>query len=187
MDIKRRRREAGIERQQIDDNYPGTPPGSYAQGSAASDQNPFWWARAQSQSEGVGTDYLSVQREGEQEHERWGTPWRDVLPHPNGVPENNGFSGVASRNADDPLPSPCNFFSNPGYLGTSTASMLQQSQPGSIYRTPGGGDQGHRPMPVGGPRRARVPGRTVTPASRGTQPESEGSPLSVTQGGVPGR
>lgn len=191
MDIKRRRREAGIERQQIDDNYPGTPPGSYAQGSAASDQNPFWWARAQSMSEGVGTDYAAIERENEGEHQRWGTPWEDVLPHPNGVPENVGYSGVASRNADDPLPSPCNYFSNPGYLGTSTASSLVQSAPGGMYRTAGpraghSSGQAHRPMPTGGRRREPTPGRTIVPAGGARQPESEGSPLVVTQG-FPGR
>ena len=188
MDIKRRRREAGPERGQIWDNYPGTPPGSFAQGSAAADQNSFWWARSQSWSEGAGTNYLAIQQEGEQEHERWGTPWRDTCPAPNEPGENP--VGIASRNADDPLPSPANYFSNPGYLGTSTASSLVQSAPGGMYRTAGPrgttSSQAHRPMPVGGRQRERAPGRTVLPAGGARQTESEGNPLVVSTG-APGR
>jgi hypothetical protein len=74
-------------------------------------------------------------------------------------------------------------------MGTSTASALAQSAPGSVYRTPGpvgSIGQGHRPMPRGGPHRVHVPGKTVTPASRATQPESEGGPLVVSTG-FPGR
>jgi hypothetical protein len=91
---------------------------------------------------------------------------------------------------NDLLSDPANFHSNPGYLGTSTASMLQQAQPGSIYRVPGGGSGGHRPMPVGGPVRARVAGRsisprgtrTVPPAGPAREPVSEGGPMVVSTG-----
>lgn len=83
---------------------------------------------------------------------------------------------------EDLLSCPCNFHSNPGYLGTSTSSSIVQSQPGSVYRTSGG----HMPMARGGPQRERVPGKTVVPAGPGRQPESEGGPL-VVQTGFPGR
>jgi hypothetical protein len=90
--------------------------------------------------------------------------------------------GVASYDpGEDLLGDPNNFHSNPGYMGTSTSSALQASQPGSIYRTPGGGG-GHRPLPVGGPIRTRTPGRTVTPASSARQAVSEGGPLVVATG-----
>jgi hypothetical protein len=74
-------------------------------------------------------------------------------------------------------------------MGTSTAEMSNLGRPGGVYRTPGPvgpHGQGHVPMPRGGNRRVHVPGRTVTPASRGTQPESEGAPLVVSTG-FPGR
>jgi hypothetical protein len=107
-------------------------------------------------------------------------PWPDCAP-----------CGVSSYDpGEDLLGDPHNYHSNPGYMGTSTASMLQQSQPGSIYRTPGAGGGGHRPMSVGGPPRARVAGRstspratrTVPPAGPAREPVSEGSPLVVSTG-----
>jgi hypothetical protein len=90
----------------------------------------------------------------------------------------------------DLLECPCNYHSNPGYLGTSTSSMMQSAQPGSIYRSPGAGDPGHRPMQVGGPKRSRVAGRSaspsatrvVPPAGPAREPVSEGGPLVVQTG-----
>jgi hypothetical protein len=73
MDIKKYRREAGIERDQIDDNYRRR---EYALGNAASDQNPFWWARAQSWSEGADTAYWAVEEENQEQHEKLGIPGR---------------------------------------------------------------------------------------------------------------
>jgi hypothetical protein len=149
-------------------------------GSAASEQNQLWFVRAQSWSEGHDTDYRAICDENDAQHQRWGTPYRDV-----GLP-------TVSNNADDPLADPANFHSNPGYLGTSTASSAIQSQPGSSrYRTPGptgrhASSEGHRPMRVGGRPRSRTPGRTVLPAAGDRQPQSEGGPLSVTTG-FPGR
>lgn len=174
-DIKPKRREAY---QQLADDYPRR---NYAQGSAASDQNRFWFVRAQSWSEGADINsYRDVELENDQEHSRWGTPYADTVPNP----------AAPFRHADDPLPNPNNFHSNPGYMSTSTAEMSNLGRPGGVYRTAGPvgphGVQGHRPQPVGGPRRVHVPGRTVTPASRGTQPESEGAPLVVSTG-FPGR
>jgi hypothetical protein len=172
MDIKPKRREAY---QQLADDYPRR---NFGQGSAASDQNRFWFVRAQSWSEGADVNsYRDVELENDGEHERWGTPYQDNCPNP----------AAPFNHADDPLPDPNNFHSNPGYLGTSTASMLQQSLPGSIYRTPGGGNEGHRPMKVGGRRVTGTPGKTVVPAGPARQPASEGAPLVVTTGGVPGR
>lgn len=170
MDIKPKRREAAT---RVVDDYPGT----YAQGSAASDQNRYWWVRAQSWQTGAEVNsYRDIESENNGEHARWGTPYEDTLPYPGG------------GNADNPLSNPHNYHSNPGYMGTSTASALQASQPGSVYRSPGPGSPnvGHRPMAVGGRARERTPGRTVSPASSARQPESEGSPLSVTTG-FPGR
>lgn len=111
---------------------------------------------------------------------------------------NAPWQGCTGGNVDsydpgeDLLDEPATYHSNPGYLGTSTASMLQQSQPGSIYRTPGAGSGGHRPMAVGGPRRERAAGRsvsprgtrTVPPAGPAREPISEGGPLVVQTGGA---
>lgn len=170
MDIKRNRWEAD---QNLEDDYPRH---NYAQGSAACDPNRVWWARAMSWSEGADVNsYRAVESENNQEHERWGTPYEDTVPNP----------AAPYRHADDPLPNPCNYHSNPGMTATSTANALQQSQPGSVYRT--AGSQGHMPMPRGGRRAQATPGRTILPASGARQPMSEGSPLAVTQGGVPGR
>lgn len=173
MDIKAKRREAY---QDLPDDYPRR---NYAQGSAASDQNRFWFVRAQSWSEGAGVNsYRDVEWENAQEHQRWGTPWEDQVPNP----------AAPFRPADDPLPNPCNYHSNPGMTTTSTGSALQQSQPGSVYRTAGpvNPHSGHMPMPRGGRRREPTPGRTIVPAGGARQPESEGGPLVVTQG-FPGR
>jgi len=179
MDIKPKRREAY---QQLPDDYPRR---NYAQGSAASDQNRFWFVRAQSWSEGADVNsYADVIAENDGEHQRWGTPYRDTCPNP----------AAPFADADDPLPDPHNYHSNPGYMGTSTASSLVQSAPGSVYRTPGGGGNipaprnggGHLPMPRGGRPRQQVAGRTVTPAAGSRQPESEGGPLVVSTG-APGR
>jgi hypothetical protein len=99
--------------------------------------------------------------------------------------------GVASYDpGEDLLGDPNNYHSNPGYMGPTTGQALQQSQPGSIYRTPGAGDPGHRPMAVGGPRTTRVAGkstspinpRVVPPAGPAREPVSEGSPLVVQTG-----
>lgn len=174
MDIKRNRREAY---QELPDDYPHPP---YAQGSAASDQNRFWFVRAQSWSEGADINsYRDVENENNGEHERWGTPYRDVEPVVN-----------RDQHADDPLPNPHNFHSNPGYMGTSTASAAIAARPGpSVYRTPGSGStshEGHRPQATGGRPRERVPGRSVVPAGPARQTQSEGAPLSVSTG-YPGR
>ena len=114
----------------------------------------------------------------------------------NYLPEVNApWMGCTGGNVDsydpgnDLLTEPHNYHSNPGYMGTSTASMLQQSQPGSIYRQTGGGE-GHRPMVVGGPARQRPAGRSVSPRSTRTvppagparEPVSEGGPLVVQTG-----
>ena len=173
MDIKPKRREAF---QQLADDY---PPRNYAQGSAASDQNRFWFVRAQSWSEGADVNsYRDVEMENEREHQRWGTPWADQVPAP----------ASPFNHADDPLPDPNNYHSNPGYMSTSTASALQASQPGGMYRTAGpvSPHSGHMPMPRGGRRREPTPGRTIVPAGGARQPESEGGPMVVTQG-FPGR
>jgi hypothetical protein len=165
MDIKRNRREAS---NRCRDDYPGP----LAQGSAASDENHNWFLRAQSWQMGANVfSYADIERENDQEHARWGTPYRDV-PSPAG--------GIA----DDPLPDPHNFHSNPGYMATSTASALQASQPGSVYRVPGPGSPnvGHRPMPVGGRPQRPVAGRTVAPGSSQADSRSEGSPLVVSTG-----
>lgn len=115
----------------------------------------------------------------------------DYLPVVNGPWQGCSGGNVDSYNpGEDLLDEPHNYHSNPGYLGTSTASMLQQSQPGSIYRVPGAGGGGHRPMAVGGPPRARVAGRstspratrTVPPAGPAREPVSEGGPLVVGTG-----
>jgi hypothetical protein len=180
VDIKPKRREAV---NPLPDDWPGE---SYARGSAASEENCYWWARASSWQAGANVfDYQDVISENNEEHARWGTPYQDNLPQPNGVPSNNGFSGVASRNPDDPLPNPANFHSNPGFMATSTASAQQAAQPGSAYRVPGPGSPnvGHRPMPVGGRQRQRPAGnRHAAQPSTQADPRSEGSPLVVSTG-----
>jgi hypothetical protein len=96
-------------------------------------------------------------------------------------------TGVESYDADRFLGDPHNFHSNPGFMGTSTATMGQMASPGSIYRTPGSqnvlrGDKGHQAMPYGGRRPQKSPGKQVTPAPRDFEPVSEGSPLVVQTG-----
>lgn len=181
MDIKRNRREAF---QELPDDYPRR---DYAQGSAASDQNRFWFVRAQSWSEGADVNsYRDVENENDGEHARWGTPYMNVRDNP-------AFEG--RNNGDDPLPNPHNFHSNPGYMGTSTASSAIQAQPGSgRYRTPGPtgahagapagrtSHEGHRPQAVGGRPRERVAGRSVVPAGPARESRSEGAPLVVSTG-----
>lgn len=136
----------------------------------ASEVNRLWWVRAQNWSEGAGQTPYEMRERTEEI-----------------VNASQAKYEAAMAPGEEVLPNPHNYHSNPGYMGTSTASMLQQSQPGSIYRTPGGGDEGHRPMRVGGRSRERTPGRSVLPASSARQPQSEGAPLVVATGGVPGR
>lgn len=140
----------------------------------ASEVNRLWWVRAQNWAEGAGQ-----------------TPYETV----NRTPEIVAASDAKWRDLSDVLPDPNNYHSNPGYMGTSTASSGLQATPGAIYRTAGpkttyssgsvgyqGGRQGHRPMTVGGPSPQRAPGRTVSPAPGDREPISEGSPLVVQTG-----
>lgn len=137
----------------------------------ASEVNRVWWVRAQNWSEGAGQ-----------------TPYETRERTPEIVDASQAKYEAALAPGENVLPDPHNYHSNPGYMSTSTASALQASQPGSIYRTPGPGSPnvGHRPMPRGGRQREATPGRTVVPAGGARQPESEGGPLVVTQG-FPGR
>ena len=73
MDIKKYRREAGIVRDQVDDDYQRR---ELAQGNAMSDQNPFWWVRAQSWSEGADSAYWAAEEENQEQHDKLGIPGR---------------------------------------------------------------------------------------------------------------
>lgn len=171
MDIQSKFRDRITQRQMAGDGRSG-PGVDY--GSAASEQNEFWWARAQSWAEGHGATAQAICDENDGEHARWGTPYQDV-----GLP-------TVANNGDEPLSNPHNYHSNPGYMGTTTLTASHMGNPGSMrYRTPGAGgasSAGHRPMPLGGRGREQTAGRTVLPASGARQPESEGGPLLVTTG-----
>lgn len=196
MDIKSKRRDAAKTTNTLDGNpdniqgmIPGLPNGV---GTAASDNNVGWEVRSQSWQRGADTDYGAVQAENEEQAQRWGVPYQDNFPNPNGVPSNVGFCGVASRNTDDPLPNPHNWSSNPGYMGTSTASMMTASAPRSgggatRYRTAGGGSTpGGTAAVMKNPVVGRSPvmrgGSISMPAPGDTDPKSEGGPLVMTQG-----
>lgn len=186
MDIKKKR---FLNDRNINASYPGN---DQAVGTAASDSNREWYARASSWQYNVNVDYKDVQAENEEQAQRWGVPWQDNFPNPNGVPNNVGFSGVNSRNTDDPLPNPHNWSSNPGYMGTSTASMLTGGAPRSgggatRYRTAGGGSTpggtaAKMPNPVIGRSPVMRAGSVAMPAPGDTDPKSEGGPLVMTQG-----
>lgn len=175
MDIKGKRIRND---RNISDSYPGLPDGL---GSQACDANINWYARSSSFQGNTNVDYKAIQAENEEQAQRWGVPYEDNLPNPNGVPANVGFSGVASRDVDQPLGNPHNFSSNPGYMGTSTASMLSAAAPGNgttgtIRRAGAPGSTGMQPS------RTVKSRRVGQPAPGDTDPVSEGSPQMMTSG-----
>lgn len=83
MDIKRKRREAI----RVADDYPGP----YAQGNQASDQNRFWWVRAQSWSEGADINsYRDVELENEEQLTKAQVPFQSFAgPNKEEDPDSN--------------------------------------------------------------------------------------------------
>jgi hypothetical protein len=183
MDIKNKRDRNDRD---IPQGYPGL---DRPLGSAANDSNMWWFARSSSWQGGANADFNAIEAEKKENDLRFGVPHEDNLPNPNGVPDNCGASyQVASRDTNDTLPNPHNWSSNPGYMGTSTSSMLTASAPGTggTYRGPGAGSGSPRPTPIGKPVVGRTAslgkGNIAMPAPGDTDPRSEGSPQGRTSG-----
>jgi len=171
MDIKKKRIRND---RNIDDSYPGLPD---ALGSASSDANINWYARSSSWQGNSNVKYDDIEAEKKENDLRFGTPHEDNVPNP----------ATGNSDTDETLPNPHNFSSNPGFMGTSTGSMLISSGP---RRGTGlGADAGRSPSrPVrggGGPvvgRRPFLRGNVSMPAPGDTDPTSEGSPQGRTTG-----
>lgn len=182
MDIKSKRFRND---RNINASYPGLEQGV---GTAAVDSNREWYARSSSWQGNSNVDYNDIQKENEEQAQRWGVPWKDNLPNPNGVPENVGFSGVASRDTDEPLGNPHNFSSNPGYMGTSTASMMTAAAPGNgttgtIRRAGAPGSTAMKSNSASLGRSVNsTKGNIGLPAPGDTDPRSEGGPQMMTSG-----
>lgn len=170
MDIKKARKND----REIPDAYPG---GDLSQGSAASDMNSAWYARAGSQSRGADVGFAAIRAESRENNLKFGTPDDDNLTNP----------ADSNPSGDSTLKNPHNFSSNPGFMGTSTGSALMMAAPrpgvglGSGLRGPD-----VRPTRVGGPTVGRSPisskGNVSLPAPGDTDPRSEGSPQGRTSG-----
>ena len=182
MDIKGKRIRSD---RNINASYPGL---AQPLGSAACDGNAEWYARSSSWQGNSNVNYDAIEAEKRENDLRFGVPHDDNLPNPNGVPDNAGFSGVASRDTDNTLPNPHNWSSNPGYMGTSTASMMSAAAPGSSrYRTAGGGTTpggtaSKMPNPTVGRSAVATKSSVALPAPGDTDPRSEGSPQGLTSG-----
>lgn len=170
MDIKSKRLRNDRD---LEDAYPGL---DQPLGSAANDANMWWFARASSWQGTANVDYKAIEAEKRENDLRFGTPHDDNVPNP----------GTQVTDTNKTLPNPHNFSSNPGFMGTSTGSMMQMAAPrpgtglGSGIRRPsrpvGGG---------GGPtigRRPFVKGSVAMPAPGDTDPMSEGGPQVMTTG-----
>lgn len=84
-DVKRKSREAI----RMPDDYPGP----LRIGEAASDQNRFWWVRAQSWSEGADVNsYADIEIENEENLRKAQVPYEDYQPGP--VSERRDSDGV---------------------------------------------------------------------------------------------
>jgi len=171
MDIKKARYRND---RNIEEGYPGLPE---ALGTAGNDANMWWFARSSSWQGGANVDYKAIEAEKKENDLRFGTPHEDNVPNP----------AEGNSDTDKTLPNPHNFSSNPGFMGTSTGSMLMSSGP---RRGVGlGSDAGRSPSrPVGGGggpvvgRRPFVRGSVAMPAPGDTDPTSEGSPQGRTSG-----
>jgi hypothetical protein len=176
MDIKRKRIRND---RNIDDSYPGL---ENALGSSSCDANMNWYARSSSWQGNSNVKYDDIEAEKRENDLRFGVPHDDVLPNPNVGP---GYQ-AASTNGDDTLPNPHNFSSNPGFMGTSTASMMQMAAPREGTGTGSGSRRPSRPVGGGGgPTVGRRPfekGSVAMPAPGDTDPTSEGTPQGRTSG-----
>lgn len=159
----------------IDDSYSGLPD---ALGSSSCDANINWYARSSSWQGNSNVKYDDIEAEKRENDLRFGVPHDDNVPNP----------AASNNDTDKTLPNPHNFSSNPGYMGTSTASMLTASAPGtSRYRTAGGGST---PGGTASQMKNSVVGRAPVsrkssvsmPAPGDTDPRSEGGPQMMTSG-----
>lgn len=167
MDIKKNRRDAATGAT-VEGNYPGANgKTSLGQGSAASDNNIGWDIRAQSFQRGADTDYKAIERENNENHKRFGTPFEDNFPAPSDPagPKNCGARyQTASYDGNDSLPNPHNFSNNPGFAARRMG-------------TTGGGTG--RPAPV---RMMNAGGYNRMPAASSNDARSEGSPIVISSG-----
>lgn len=172
MDIKSKRIRND---RNIADSYPGLPD---ALGSSSCDANMNWYARSSSWQGNSNANYDAIRAEARENNLRFGVPDDDNVPNP----------AASNSDTDKTLPNPHNFSSNPGYMGTSTASMLTAASPGtSRYRTAGGGSTpGGTAAKMGNPSVGRSPvsrkSSVSMPAPGDTDPRSEGGPQMMTSG-----
>lgn len=141
MDILKNRRDAVVTGKWTDRDLP-MPEGMYpgdngrpdrkGHGNATSDNNIGWDMRAQSFQRGADTDYQSIDDEKREQDTRFGVPYADNLPAPSD-PAGPRMCGAryqtASYDANDPLPNPHNFSSNPGFMSASTGDMATSGAP----------------------------------------------------------
>jgi hypothetical protein len=126
---------------------------------------------------GANCDTAAIRAEARENNIKFGTPDDDNLPNP-----------ATGNSGDVTLPNPHNFSSNPGFMGTSTASALMSAAPRPGVGLGSGMGRGPdmRPTRVGGPQAGRSPistkGNVAMPAPGDTDPRSEGSPQGRTSG-----
>ena len=192
MDIKRNRRDAAQTGKWTDRDLPEPegmcPPLSdpKGHGNQSSDNNIGWDIRAQSWQRGSDTDYRAIDDEKREQDTRFGVPYEDVLPAPQGVPPNCGATyQVASRDGDASLPNPHNFSSNPGFMSASTADMATSGNPRSggtaTIATHGGGARSLRPRRESGG--TGVIGRSAVASTGNTSLPAPGDVDSMSEGG----
>ena len=183
MDLLKNRRDAAQMGQVWDKTIPmveGEYPGAGGRsdrkgnGTAASDNNLGWDVRAQSWQRGADTDFLSVEAEKIEQDLRWGTPHTVNFPAPSDPqgPVNCGARyQTASYDANDPLPNPHNFSSNPGFMSSASAAM---SGGQASIKTAGSGTVGRTAT--------ASKGNASLPAPGSVDPGQDGGPLQVTSG-----
>lgn len=143
MDILKNRRDAAVTGKWTDRDLPpvegmypgdGGRPDRKGHGNATSDNNVGWDIRAQSWQRGADTDYMSIDNEKREQDTRYGVPYTDSFPAPSD-PQGPSMCGAryqtASYDANDPLPNPHNFSSNPGFMSTSTMDAATSGNPGN--------------------------------------------------------
>jgi hypothetical protein len=193
MDIKRNRRDAAVMGKVWDKDLPmveGMYPADSKKGigTAASDNNIGWDIRAQSWQRGADTDCFAIDAEKRENDLKFGVPYADNLPAPSdpaGPPNCGARYQTASYNANDTLPNPHNFSSNPGFMSASTGDMSSMGGPanGGTARisTPGSGRSLRGTGTIGRTAVAST-GNVALPAPGDVNPGQEGGPQVVSSG-----
>lgn len=170
MDILKNRRDAAVTGKWTDRDLPmpegmypgdGGRPDRKGHGNATSDNNIDWDMRASSWQRGADTDYKSIDDEKREQDTRFGVPYADNLPAPSD-PAGPRMCGAryqtASYDANDPLPNPHNFSSNPGFMSASTGDMATSGNPangGTARVATAGAGEAMRTATIGNNRSGR--------------------------------